>query len=347
MENKAQSTPLVTVLLPVFNAATTLERTLNSIVNQTYKNLEIIAINDGSTDNSLEILEKYQSEDARVKVVSRENKGLIRTLNEGLDYANGDYIVREDSDDYSEINRVQLQVEFMQKNQNIAVAGSYSRSFGHSNRLTKYPTDKELCKAIMLFYPCVAHPSVIIRKSFLDINNIAYPTEYKHCEDYALWTRIIDSGGEIANIPVVLHHYNNHDEQVSVKNHAESSENHYRLVSERLHALGVFVEKDTLLHLVYANKAHMKDLTPSLFKTVVQTYVEIHAKTESNGYSRQAMQQTLHKMISEPIINKMGLAGFVIYQNNKASLATPFDLKLPLKALLRTIKNTLKAIVKN
>lgn len=95
---------LLSVIIPVYNVEPYLEQCLDSVVNQTYKNLEIICINDGSTDNSLKILEKYQKKDSRIKLINQKNKGLSEARNAGLDVAKGEYIAFVDSDDYLELN---------------------------------------------------------------------------------------------------------------------------------------------------------------------------------------------------------------------------------------------------
>ena len=83
---------LLSVIIPVYNVEPYLEQCLDSVINQTYKNLEIICINDGSTDNSLKILEKYQKKDSRIKLINQKNKGLSEARNAGLDVAKGGYI---------------------------------------------------------------------------------------------------------------------------------------------------------------------------------------------------------------------------------------------------------------
>lgn len=94
----------ISVIVPIYNSAQTLERTLNSIIDQTYKNLEIILINDGSTDNSFEICKKYSQKDNRIVTINQENKGVGEARNRGLDVATGDFISFVDSDDTMDKN---------------------------------------------------------------------------------------------------------------------------------------------------------------------------------------------------------------------------------------------------
>lgn len=92
--------PLVSVIIPVYNVEKYLRRCLNSVIDQEYKNIEIILVNDGSTDNSLEMAISYKEKDKRIKVFSQENQGLSAARNTGLDKSQGEYIIFIDSDDY-------------------------------------------------------------------------------------------------------------------------------------------------------------------------------------------------------------------------------------------------------
>ena len=94
----------ISVIVPVYNVENYLSQCLKSIINQTYKNLEIICVNDGSTDKSLMILKEYEKKDKRIKVINQNNKGLAATKNVGMKIATGDYITFVDSDDYIDLN---------------------------------------------------------------------------------------------------------------------------------------------------------------------------------------------------------------------------------------------------
>ena len=98
---------LISVVLPIYNVEKYLRRCLDSVVNQTYKNLEILLINDGSTDNCLKICEEYAKSDNRVQVINKNNAGLGMARNTGIDYAKGEYICFFDSDDYIELNTIE------------------------------------------------------------------------------------------------------------------------------------------------------------------------------------------------------------------------------------------------
>jgi glycosyltransferase involved in cell wall biosynthesis len=194
--------------MSVYNAEKYLNEAIQSILTQTYTNFEFIIINDGSTDGSLEIIQEYMNKDERIVVISRENKGLPYSLNEGIDIAKGKYIARMDADDISLPTRFKEQVEFMENNLDIGVCGSWIKVFGENVKTstTKRPSEHNELKTRLLFSVCFAHPTVMIRKDILVSNNLKYNLEYVNSQDYELWNRISEVT-KMTNIQKVLLKY--------------------------------------------------------------------------------------------------------------------------------------------
>lgn len=218
---------IVSVLLPVYNGGNYLCESIESILNQTYRKFEFIIINDGSTDDSLEIIERYKLKDSRIIVISRENRGLIATLNEGIKKSEGRYIIRMDQDDISLPTRFEEQIKFMEENLDIGVCGSWVNVFGENRKSTiwKLPVSHDELKVRLLFSVPVAHPSVIIRKETIDTYKLKYKEEYKHTEDYKFWLDC-SQYTRFANLPKVLLKYRYLD--TSVSRIADSSQNDTR-----------------------------------------------------------------------------------------------------------------------
>ena len=207
----------VSILLPVYNAAHTIQETLDSIFNQTYTDYEIIIINDGSTDGSEEII--LQNKDSRIHYYSNpENKGLIYTLNQGIDLCQGEYIVRIDADDIMLPTRIEKQLEYMDKNPQIAASGSAVWNFDgiHRDRLYIPPLQPEKMHYRILLGSTVPHPAAIIRKSVLDRHNIRFNPDYIHAEDYKFWYDLLQYG-DLANLKEPLIKYRHSSTQVSSK----------------------------------------------------------------------------------------------------------------------------------
>ncbi len=204
---------LVTIMMPVYNAEKYLKDAIESILQQTYSNFEFIITNDGSTDNSLEIIKDYAERDKRIIVISRENKGLVYTLNEQLNIANGKYIVRMDADDISDKERIKKQVRYMEKNKDIYLAGTYY------DLIIEQGTDKKLIKEaekgqkrlnsftddlpqhIFMGY-ILLHGTWIFRKKLIDI--LGGYRDYKHSEDGEFLFRVLAAGYRIGVIPEKL-----------------------------------------------------------------------------------------------------------------------------------------------
>lgn len=202
----------VTVLMPVYNGERYLKEAIDSILSQTRKDFDFLIINDGSTDSSEEIIKSYH--DPRITLVNHDkNRGLVEALNQGLDLACGDYVARMDCDDVSLPSRLEKQVCFMDKNKDVGVCGTWIKFIG-TNRIKKYPVSHESIKFNYLYSCPIAHPTIMIRKSIFAANNIKYDDNYKHAEDYELWSRTMNTFC-FANIPEVLLHYRKHDEQVT------------------------------------------------------------------------------------------------------------------------------------
>ncbi|MFH1712580.1 MAG: glycosyltransferase, partial [Candidatus Jacksonbacteria bacterium] len=214
MQTNINEKPNITVLMPVYNGEKYLKEAIESILNQTFVDFEFLIINDGSTDNSEKITKSYK--DTRIKLINNEiNLGLIKTLNKGLDLANGKYIARMDQDDISLPNRLKIQVNFMDKHPEIGVSGAWAKTIGGNNKkYIKNYSDFEKIKTTSLFKSILIHPSVIIKKSLFNKYNLKYDENHQHAEDYELWTRAI-TYFPIANIKKYLIYYRIHEGNTS------------------------------------------------------------------------------------------------------------------------------------
>lgn len=196
-------TPKVSVLMPVFNAERYVEQTLGSILGQTFRDFELIAIDDGSSDNSPEILNDCARGDRRVRLVSRPNKGIVGTLNEGLSLAQGKYVARIDADDTCDSARLAIQVERMDADQGLVALGSNSVvTDPDGRRLGTFPvplTHEEIDAAHLKGSSSIHHPSVMMRTDALKRVG-GYREGFCPAEDLDLWIRLAEVG-QIANLP--------------------------------------------------------------------------------------------------------------------------------------------------
>lgn len=181
---------LISVVMSVYNGEKYLKKAVDSILKQTYKNFEFIIIEDGSSDETKKILESYR--DPRIKILyNLENKGLIYSLNRGFKEAKGEYIARMDADDISLKNRLNLQLNYLEKNKDIAACDGTIKIFkGNITFICKTiisnMTSADI-KTRLLFRSALTHPAMMIRAKIIRELNLEYNIEDKGMEDFGLW----------------------------------------------------------------------------------------------------------------------------------------------------------------
>lgn len=235
--------PKVTVLMPVYNGEKYIQEAVDSILNQTFGDFEFLIIDDGSTDQTVDIIASYKDE--RIKIVrSSQNVGLIHSLNSGIEMARGEYVARMDCDDISMPDRLKEQVLFMDRHPEVGICGTWVRFFPDEHRFVwKLPVDHERIVSRLFFDTAIAHPSVIMRKDVLLQNNLRYNSEFRHAEDYDFWVRA-GQRTRLANIPMIMLLYRISDSQVCQVYNGEQRNNSARIRESQLNLLGIFPDDE-------------------------------------------------------------------------------------------------------
>jgi hypothetical protein len=199
----------VSVILPVYDASRTLRQAVSSILRQDFADFELILLDDCSTDGSRELVAEYAAADSRIRTIfHRENVGLPASLNEALQAARGEYVVRMDADDESLPHRLGVQLDFMERHPRVAVAGSYVYHMGarpEFDHLIELPTGSARVREVLRLENCIYHPSVIMRRAPI-VRLGGYRAEFRNAEDYDLWLRARRLY-ELDNIPEPLLRY--------------------------------------------------------------------------------------------------------------------------------------------
>ena len=189
MRTDTQPPPAVSVILPAFNAEKYLGEAVDSILSQTFADFELIVVNDGSTDRTLEILRS--NSDYRVQIITNDkNLGLAKSLNVGISKARGRYIARQDADDISLPERLQKQFEYMEKHPEVAVLGTGRQTITGDGKIKvndppmKSPTFEDMLKSSR-----IVGASVMIRKECIDEAG-GYDDFFRQADDYDLWLRL-------------------------------------------------------------------------------------------------------------------------------------------------------------
>ncbi|MES2590487.1 MAG: glycosyltransferase family 2 protein [Bacteroidota bacterium] len=206
--------PIVSVIMPVYNAEKYLAETINSILAQTFVDFEFLIIDDGSTDKSLQILNSYA--DSRIKVLKNDkNIGYVQTLNKLIDLSKGKYIARQDNDDISFPERLKKQVDFLNKNEGTGVCGTNMFFFGDKQKQSLMPIRDEEIRAYMIINNPFCHPTIMYRKSlFNELKIDKYDESLCPAEDYAMWFEI-SKKTKLANLYEPLLKYRWHQNNTS------------------------------------------------------------------------------------------------------------------------------------
>ncbi|MCQ2607428.1 MAG: glycosyltransferase [Bacteroidales bacterium] len=230
--------PLLTVLMPVYNGEDFLRESIESILNQTYTDFLFLIINDGSTDNSENIILSYHDERI-IYVKNEQNLKLIRTLNKGISLVRTKYVARMDADDVSLPERLEKQVRYMEANPEIGVLGAWCQSFGEGyNHIVKYQAEHESIRYKQLYQIQLVHPTCIMRMDVLRSQSVVYDNNYTHAEDYELFTRL-SHVTKLANLQEVLHLYRKHSNAVSTVYSKPQLEASIRIKQREFALLGV------------------------------------------------------------------------------------------------------------
>lgn len=333
----------VSILLPVYNGEKYLENSINSILNQTFKDFEFLIIDDGSTDNSVELIKKFN--DHRIVFVkNNKNIGLIKTLNKGLDLAQGEYVARMDQDDISLQKRLSMQVAFMDKNSDCGVCGSWIKTFGDvKSQIIKYETDPDAIRAQLLFLNPLAHPTTILRKEVFNKFNLRYDDFYKNAEDYELWTRVINFS-KICNIPEVLLNYRVSQGQITQKYQDAQNKMVMLIRKKTLSALKTnFNDNDVFIHQNLGT--YNSPPTEEFIDKVINWLIKIkNINLEKNIYLDKNLLKIIGTVYYNLLIKNINLGAIIIKKLFFSELSKNIKLKYKIIFMAQYIKNQ---IIKN
>jgi len=214
--------PLITVLLPARNAGRFIDQALDSVLAQTERDLEVVVINDGSTDDTGERVRAWVARDPRCRMFAAEGIGPAGALNVALQHARGTLLARMDADDVSLPTRLARQRARFERNSQLVACGTWARTFGDAGSHTwRPPVADGAIRARLIFDSPLVHPTVMMRRDALDAFRPVYRAEFGRAEDYDLWERL-QRRGKMENLPEVLLRYRMHAAQVTVTSRSDS-----------------------------------------------------------------------------------------------------------------------------
>ena len=249
----------ISVIMSVYNAEKYLLESVTSVLSQEDVDFQLIIVNDGSSDNSINILSLIEEQDERVVVINQDNMGLAASLNTAINISTGEYIARMDADDIADSKRLSKQLNFLKKNRNTGIVGSYVHVFGDGKeRVWKYPINNNECDVALLFLNPLAHPAVMFRRSVVDDIGL-YDLSFEYDQDYELWARA-SSSHRISNIPDILLKYRIHNNQMgSVFSKTARIESQKRTQYLLLKGMGLNPSEDDMeVHLLLSNSYRLE-----------------------------------------------------------------------------------------
>ena len=284
------NTPAVSVVMSVYNAGIYLRKAVGSVLSQTYQDLELVVINDGSTDGSGDVLDEFAASDRRVRVLHQENRGLIASLNRGVAEARGPLIARMDADDVSLPHRLERQIAYLDAHPEVGIVGGIVRYVNDRGEAVGglWPewSPPVLNGWRTLFETMLCHPTVVLRREVLDSTGL-YDASALHAEDYELWTRALFET-LIANVPDVVLERRIWEGTVGAQ-HAERQE---QTVIESMHAahervLGRPVPIDVVSETRRLARGQRRSARPDLLPAVAKHLLALY-----DGYTRHIGQRS-------------------------------------------------------
>lgn len=230
--------------MPVHNGAPYLRAAIDSILQQTFGDFEFLIIDDGSTDDSPRILASYQ--DARIRCAANTtNLGTVATLNRGLDSARGELVALMHADDISAPERLARQVAYLERHPRVGIVGTWAVVFGGSSSVWRFPTLPEAVGCANVFNCCLIHPTVMLRRSWLDIHGLRYDPAHLHAEDYGLWLRA-SRHFLLANLPEALLRYRVHPSSTTQRHRPRMLQSVHAIHAEYFERCGLRVGQEEL-----------------------------------------------------------------------------------------------------
>jgi len=282
------SDPKVSVVMTAYNEQKFIKEAIDSILGQTFQNFELIIINDGSNDQTDEIIRSYNDE-RLVYSKNPENIGLIASLNIGLKLSSGKYIARMDADDISTLDRIEKQFNYLEANPDIGVCGTWYDCFGIDNtQKWRAPAEHEEIAIKMIGGMQICHGTSMFRRDIIFENNIFFDNKYLRCEDYKFFLELIKVT-KFANLQEVLYLYRIHgtheswrkDNQIGLVrkeviesfldrplSEKEKLTNSFLFFDNKFSKLGVFNDIRAFLNILIAHNNISKKYPEQLFNTI-------------------------------------------------------------------------------
>lgn len=324
--------PLVSVIMPVYNSEKYLKEAIDSIFDQTYQNIELIVIDDGSVDNSINIIKNINS-DKIVFLRNERNIGVSATRNKGFSVAKGKYIALMDSDDISPLYRIEKQVEFLENNIEYGLIGGHYESFKKHlfftrRKLRKHSLSDKHIEVSLNFLGAIAGGSTMIRSEVLLKNSLEFDTSLHIAEDFDLWRRI-GKFSKVTNIDDLLIHYRKHRNN-SIKNREKNDLHMTRAIIKSFDDLEIDIKN------LFDDQYKLKNINSFL---EMNSYLEdmINKNLISKKYDQIFLEQSCTDLLFWFFKRHIDILGYELYSGFKKTIFFK-NIKLRLRDKIKLFK---------
>jgi GT2 family glycosyltransferase len=281
--------PNINVVIPVLNGERTIRSTLESLVSQTYQDFNVLVVDDGSTDDTLEVVNQFRSSLDLCILSSGKTGGVADALNMGVSRCNGEYIARIDADDIAHPRRFEYQKNYMDSNPSLDVCGTAMAVFTEEEGVRSYhyvlshPKENESIKTAFLERCAVSHPSLLLRPSVFDRIGF-YDPSYAYAEDYELWCRGAKKGIKYCNLEQVLTHYRKHTSQVSATKSIDQYRNDIRVKKNFIESMiETSTSEETAILLSLRTVLENGQISIDLYESVLRDLISLGKQVEDVG----------------------------------------------------------------
>jgi glycosyltransferase involved in cell wall biosynthesis len=305
----------LSVLMPNYNNGPYLKESMESLLDQTFADFQIVFVDDGSTDNSLEIMSSY--DDPRLKIIKKEqNSGIVDTMNKALEVIDTRYFIRMDGDDKCAPERFEKMVQFMNEHPEIGVCSSDMKMFGLEDEVIHFERDPMMNKAELIFCQRIGHPTSIFRTKILKDNNLIYLDRFWRMEDYDLFYRLKDFT-LLCSIPGEYYLYRRQELNTDPRMYERKKGEFLKFYAMIMNDLGLQVsDEDLRVHLQLAGRddptfgfEQYTDHTELLLKTNAQT--GLFPQKELEIVLNKALDKIIYPLIDSKRIGFFKLIPFL------------------------------------
>ena len=292
--------------MAVYNGERYLREAVDSILSQTFRDFEFLIINDASTDSSQKIIKSYRDKRIRL-VINEKNIGLTKSLNNGIELAQGKYLARMDADDVALPGRLKVQLEFMETHPKVVASGCSVESFTEDEVLVlRLPTEPEAIKAHLLFYNVLNHSTAIIRTNVVKKKHNRYDESFRLTQDYDLWVRLAGRS-KLKNLHAVLLRRRVHNESAGMRRLKNQINSANRVRERQLEALGLKpTPKEIRLHNSLGN--HQFEATVDYWQRTDIWFREIKkANSRQKIYTPAALNEIFLELATK-VLNQIDIS---------------------------------------